>query len=148
MVAIKQTLYRTQEQIVLHVESLNEAAEAGKIAPMKAVWRKINRVKLSQDLEKAGVHVVYGVVDLKTHAKVSLVVRREGKKLNTYVHFGTGNYHPTTARIYTDLSLFTCNIDYALDASRFFNMVTGHNDTDDWEVTKKTKVKKKIIKIN
>ena len=116
---------------------------------LKARFQEEANIKLSQDLEKAGVHVVYGVVDLKTHAKVSLVVRREAKKLNTYVHFGTGNYHPTTARIYTDLSLFTCNIDYTLDASRFFNMVTGHNDTDNWSLIEAAPkgLRKKLLKL-
>ena len=153
VVAIKQTLYRTKTDRSPIIESLIEASEAGKsvtaVVELKARFQEEANIKLSQDLEKAGVHVVYGVVDLKTHAKVSLVVRREGKKLNTYVHFGTGNYHPTTARIYTDLSLFTCNIDYTLDASRFFNMVTGHNDTDNWSLIEAAPkgLRKKLLKL-
>lgn len=153
VVAIKQTLYRTKTDRSPIIESLIEAAEAGKsvtaVVELKARFQEEANIKLSQDLEKAGVHVVYGVVDLKTHAKVSLVVRREGKKLNTYVHFGTGNYHPTTARIYTDLSLFTCNIDYTSDASRFFNMVTGHNDTDNWSLIEAAPkgLRKKLLKL-
>ena len=135
VLAIKQTLYRVSGESPI-IASLIKAADNSKqvtvLMEVKARFDEEHNITMARRLEKAGCHVIYGLKGLKTHSKITMVVRREEDGIRRYVHLATGNYNGKTARIYTDCGIFTCNDEYGDDASRFFNLISGYSDPPIW----------------
>ena len=135
VLAIKQTLYRISSDSPI-IQYLTEAARNGKqvfvLVELKARFDEENNIHWARALEKEGCHVIYGLVGLKTHSKITLVVRKEEEGIRRYVHLGTGNYNDQTAKLYTDSAIFTCRESYGEDATEFFNMLSGFSAPDDW----------------
>lgn len=131
VLAIKQTLYRVSSQSPI-IRALERAAQNGKqvtvLMEVKARFDEANNILMARRLEKAGAHVIYGLVGLKTHSKCTLVIRREKDGIRRYVHVATGNYNASTAKLYTDLGILTCNDTFGMDASAFFNLLSGYSD--------------------
>jgi polyphosphate kinase len=152
VVAIKICLYRTGNKSPI-VRSLIDAVERGKqvaaLVELKARFDEESNIEWARRLEQAGVHVVYGMVGLKTHCKLTLVVRREGRQLQRYVHLGTGNYNPTTSRIYTDLAIFTSDEEIASDATNLFNSLTGFSEFEDYNclLVAPLNLRKRVLKL-